>query len=49
MEESDNDEKGNGDDDGKVGAVKIGDDEGQYNMGAEKEVVIKRRSNQNNS
>ncbi len=47
--ESDNEEKGNGDDDGEVGAGKIGGDEGEYDMGAEKEVVIERRSKQNKS
>ncbi len=44
LEESDNDEEGNGVDDGELGAGKIGDDEEEYDMGAEKEVVIKRRS-----
>ena len=47
LEESDIDKKGNGDDDGEVGAGKIGGDKGEYDVVEEEEVVIERRSKRN--
>ncbi len=44
MEESDNDKKGNGDDDGEVSPGEIRGDKGEYDMVVDEEVDIERRS-----
>ena len=40
LEESDNDKKGNGDDDGEVSAGKIRGDKGEYDVVGDEEVVL---------
>ena len=47
LEESDNDKKGNGDDDGEVSAGKIRGDKGEYDVVGDEDVVIERRSKRN--